>query len=63
MVDTLAMSLGEQIRLKCPNLRCRRILSVPAHTRGKVVRCKHCQTLLRVPAPAPPSAAEPSGRS
>jgi LSD1 subclass zinc finger protein len=33
----------------CPNLRCRKILSVPDEARGKQVRCQHCQTMLRVP--------------
>ena len=46
-------------RLICPNLRCRKILKVPEETRGKVVRCQFCQTMLRVPprrseATAPP---------
>lgn len=36
-------------QLICPNLRCRKILKVPEETRGKVVRCQYCQTLLRVP--------------
>ena len=33
----------------CPNLRCRKILSVPDEVRGKLVKCQHCQTMLRVP--------------
>jgi len=33
----------------CPNLRCRKILSVPDDVRGKLVKCQHCQTMLRVP--------------
>jgi LSD1 subclass zinc finger protein len=33
----------------CPNLRCRKLLSVPDEVRGKTVKCQHCQTLLRVP--------------
>jgi hypothetical protein len=52
----------------CPNLRCRKILSVPDEVRGKLVKCQHCQTMFRVPeskrtagagaaaAPAAPSA-------
>lgn len=36
-------------KLMCPNINCRKILSVPDETRGKVVRCSHCQTALRVP--------------
>ena len=33
----------------CPNLKCRKILSVPDELRGKSVKCQHCQTVLRVP--------------
>jgi hypothetical protein len=33
----------------CPNLRCRKILSVPNEVRGKLVKCQHCQTMFRVP--------------
>ncbi len=33
----------------CPNLRCRKYLSVPDEVRGKLVKCLHCQTMLRVP--------------
>ncbi len=36
-------------QLICPNLRCRKILSVPDEVRGKLVRCQHCQTMFRVP--------------
>ncbi len=36
-------------QLMCPNIQCRKILSVPEEARGKVVRCSHCQTTLRVP--------------
>lgn len=43
-------------QLICPNLRCRKILSVPDDARGKVVRCQFCQTPLRVPeAKKPPT--------
>ena len=42
----------------CPNINCRKLVSVPEETRGKVVRCAHCQGAFRVPparsaAPAP----------
>jgi LSD1 subclass zinc finger protein len=39
----------------CPNLKCRKILSVPDELRGKSVKCQHCQTVLRVPDPTPPT--------
>jgi len=37
------------VQLICPNLRCRKILSVPDEVRGKLVKCQHCQTAFRVP--------------
>jgi hypothetical protein len=47
-------------QLICPNLRCRKILSVPDEARGKLVRCQHCKTMFRVPdtkrAEGPPQA-------
>ena len=39
------------VQLLCPNLKCRKILSVPEDLRGKLVKCQYCQTMLRVPAP------------
>ena len=39
-------------QLNCPNLRCRKFLSVPDDVRGKLVKCQHCQTAFRVPEPA-----------
>ena len=55
-------------QLICPNLRCRKILSVPEEVRGKLVKCQFCQTMFRVPdmrrggagpKGGPPGAAEP----
>ena len=40
---------GQVIRLICPNLTCRTILSVPAAARGKDVRCRACGSKLRIP--------------
>jgi hypothetical protein len=39
------------IQLICPNLKCRKFLSVPDTVRGKMVKCQHCQTNFRVPEP------------
>jgi hypothetical protein len=39
------------VQLICPNLRCRKFLSVPEDVRGKLVKCQHCQTAFRVPEP------------
>lgn len=37
------------VQMLCPNLRCRKVLSVPVAVRGKVVKCQHCDTLFKVP--------------
>lgn len=37
------------IQMKCPNLACGKVLSVPASTRGKTVRCGGCRSIIRVP--------------
>ena len=39
------------VQLLCPNLKCRKILSVPEEIRGKLVKCQYCQTMIRVPLP------------
>jgi hypothetical protein len=50
-------------QLICPNLRCRKILSVPDEVRGKLVKCQHCQTTFRVPEPRrEPVAASTAGK-
>ena len=43
------MSEQTVIRIMCPNLACKRILAVPAHARGKLVRCRTCGTTIRIP--------------
>jgi RNase P subunit RPR2 len=49
------------LRMVCPNLSCRTILSVPAEARGKDVRCRACGSKIRIPlakaAPVVPAAA------
>ena len=44
------------IRLLCPNLKCRKILSVPLSARGKTVRCRNCGMRVEVPATGQPGA-------
>lgn len=39
----------DTIRIMCPALTCRRVLAVPASSRGKNVRCKSCGATIRVP--------------
>jgi len=52
------------VQLLCPNLTCRKFLTVPDDVRGKLVRCQHCQTLLRVPdAKKPEPASTTAGKS
>ncbi|MDA0295960.1 MAG: hypothetical protein O3A19_10250 [Planctomycetota bacterium] len=43
------MSEARVIRIMCPNLGCQRILAVPSHARGKLVRCRSCTTNIRIP--------------
>ena len=45
---------AQVIRLICPNLTCRTILSVPGMARGKDVRCRACGAKVRIPMPKPP---------
>ena len=52
---------GQVIRLICPNLLCRTILSVPSGARGKDVRCRACGAKVRIPAPGgKPAPAKPA---
>ncbi len=37
------------VRLICPNLKCRKILSVPESARGKKVRCRGCGMRVQIP--------------
>ncbi|GAB5495542.1 MAG: hypothetical protein Phyf2KO_06220 [Phycisphaerales bacterium] len=41
--------MSQTIRIMCPNLSCRKLLAVPESARSKTVRCKACQTAIRVP--------------
>jgi hypothetical protein len=40
----------DSVRLMCPNLKCRAVLSVPGAARGKNVRCRNCGVKVSVPA-------------
>ncbi|MCC7192692.1 MAG: hypothetical protein IT444_07920 [Phycisphaeraceae bacterium] len=63
---------AEMIRLICPNLKCRSILTAPPSARGKTVRCGKCAMKVRIPgaaasdtprpaaAPAPAPSTEPT---
>lgn len=41
--------MSEIVRIICPNLKCRAILSVPSNARGRTVRCRQCSARVRVP--------------
>ena len=43
------MADQRMVRIMCPNLTCRKVLSIPELARGKTVRCKSCGTNIRVP--------------
>jgi hypothetical protein len=49
--ETTAMTNPETLRVMCPNLTCRKILAVPTSAHGKTVRCRSCQTNIRIPGP------------
>lgn len=52
--------MGEKmLRMMCPNLACRKVLSVPEMARGKTVRCKQCGTNIRVPMQKSPEGSSP----
>ena len=51
------------VQILCPNLRCRKMLSVPDEVRGKNVMCQYCKTTLRVPAVKVPTAAPAAGKA
>jgi len=44
------------VQLLCPNLKCRKNLSVADELRGKLVKCQYCQSMLRVPVAKPEAA-------
>lgn len=47
----LEPDMSTHVRMICPNLKCRSILSVPTNARGKTVRCRQCSMRIHVPAP------------
>jgi len=55
--------MTSSIRMICPNLKCRCVLSVPPQARGKTVRCRQCGMRITVPAgngtPKPAAPTEP----
>lgn len=51
--NTELMTMPDTIQIMCPNLTCKKLLAVPQSARGKTVRCKTCQTAIRVPGTPP----------
>ena len=51
------------VKVMCPNLGCQRILAVPARVRGEVVRCRGCNTNIRIPQASSTGAQRGSGPS
>ncbi|HYE03642.1 MAG TPA: hypothetical protein VD963_10460 [Phycisphaerales bacterium] len=51
--------LDQAIRIMCPNLTCRKVLSVPVASRGRMVKCRNCGATIRVPEKNAPGSAAP----
>ncbi len=47
--DRATTTDSEYVTMICPNLACRRTVSSHVQSRGKTVRCVHCNTPFRVP--------------
>ena len=43
------MMAEQTIRVMCPNVVCRKVMSVPIAARGKVVQCPQCRKRIRIP--------------
>lgn len=41
--------MSDVVRMVCPNLKCRAILTAPVAARGKVVRCRQCGSKVNIP--------------
>lgn len=57
---------SDVVRMVCPNLKCRAILTAPVTARGKVVRCRQCGSKVNIPStpmPAKPSTENASNDS
>ncbi len=52
--------MSDSIRIMCPNLKCRALLSVPGAARGKSVKCRACGTRVRIPDPVAAPARTPA---
>lgn len=50
----------ETVKIMCPKLTCRKVLSVPASARGRTVRCRLCGTAIKVPQSKPAGKPDPA---
>ena len=46
-MDTKASTMP--VMMICPNLKCRKVLQVPAKYRGQQVKCHYCTMLFSIP--------------
>lgn len=56
------MADSDVIRIKCPNLSCQRVLAVPTHARGKLVKCRNCAMTIRIPQAGSKKPAQPANQ-
>lgn len=54
-------TMQDNVMMICPNLKCRKVLRVPAQFRGQHVKCHYCQITFEVPASKAPAVPVPSG--
>ena len=54
------MSVEAVIRLMCPNLKCKSVLSVPKEARGRLIRCRNCGSTIQVPQRSPKAQDKPA---
>jgi hypothetical protein len=46
-----AAQASNLVTMICPNLKCRKVLQVPAKYRGQNVKCQYCGIVFGVPLP------------
>jgi hypothetical protein len=49
IIEAPVLAEAKNIRLMCPNVRCRSLLVVPEAARGKNIQCGECKKLVKVP--------------
>ena len=46
---------AQTVRIMCPGIKCRTIMTVPETSRGKNIKCPQCKLLFKMPAPIKPN--------